>query len=81
MSVLIDPADPRGASAVMLATHSDQWTPIGSAWRIPSRSRPGVSYVVTAASCTCPDQRFGHRCAHQLAAELVQELTDEAAAF
>jgi len=82
VAILIDRDNPRGAAAVSLALHADQWTPIGSAWRIPSRSRSGASYVVTTETCQCADSRFRDQpCAHILAARLVQELRAESYAF
>ena len=81
MAILIDRDDPRGAAAITLALRSETWTSIGAAWRIPSRSRDGVSYVTTSVSCSCPDHRFNARCAHSLAAALVNALRDESAAF
>jgi hypothetical protein len=80
MSVLVQATDPRGASAVMLAARSAAWVAVGSAWKIPSRSRVG-GYIASAWACSCQDSRYGHRCAHLIAAALVDELRSETAAF
>jgi hypothetical protein len=83
MPVLISANDPRGPAAVTLALQAEQtWQRIGAAWRIPSRSHAGASYVVTTETCQCADSRFRDRaCAHILAARLIQELADESYAF
>ena len=82
MAILVDRNDPRGGAAVTLALQADTWQVVGSAWRIPSRSRAGASYVVTTETCQCADSRFNTRpCAHRLAVQLVQQLADERAAF
>ena len=43
-----DPTDP----ALALAADAANWKPI-QGYLIPSRSRPGLNYFVTAASCSC----------------------------
>lgn len=85
VSILIDPSDARGPKAValaaqMLASRDRVHTLRG--YRMPSSSDPRRSYVTTATSCQCADFRYrGRDCYHALAAQLLNELADEAAAF
>jgi hypothetical protein len=91
--ILIDPHDPRGPRAVALAAQAltAGWPSI-SAYFMPSASKPSVLYTTTRLFCTClaftfaerraqAERRATHRCYHALAAELVDQVRGERAAF
>jgi hypothetical protein len=92
MSVTISADDPRTIRAIEIAAEADQWQVFrdaegNEAYRVPSQSEPGRSYLVTPSSCDCPDfSRHGlsatapdevgevRACKHMLAVRLHQEL-------
>jgi hypothetical protein len=84
VAILVDPLDARGPKAVALAA---QMLASGGAasirgYRMPSSSDPRRAYVTTATSCQCADFRYrGRDCYHALAAQMLDELADAAAAF
>jgi hypothetical protein len=89
MSITISADDPRTIRAIEIAAEADQWLVYRAAdgheaYKVPSQSEPGRSYLVTPSSCDCPD--FGrnsvlaaetgdeHACKHILAVRLHREL-------
>ncbi len=93
MSFTISADDPRSIRALEIAAEADHWlqwrtADEQSAFGVPSQSDPNHYYVVTAASCDCPDFRRNaleaspaqpraaepRACKHMLAVRLYCEL-------
>lgn len=60
MSITISADDPRSIRAIEIAAEADQWLRYRSTdghqvFGVPSQSEPRRYYVVTTASCDCPD--------------------------
>jgi hypothetical protein len=93
VSFIISADDPRSIRALEIAAEADHWlqwrTADGQlAFGVPSQSDPNHYYVVTPASCDCPDFRRNaldrppeqaepaepRACKHMLAVRLYREL-------
>ena len=60
MSITISADDPRSIRAIEIAAEADQWLMYRNqdgdqVYGVPSQSEPRRYYVVTLASCDCPD--------------------------
>jgi hypothetical protein len=60
MSITISADDPRTIRAIEIAAEADQWIMYRNndgqqVYGVPSQSEPRRYYVVTLASCDCPD--------------------------
>lgn len=65
MGVTISADDPRSIRAIEIAARASKWltamtTDGQPAFRVPSQTRIGRSYLVTRVSCDCP--AFQHAC-------------------
>jgi hypothetical protein len=81
VTVTISADDPRTIRAIELAAEADYWlkgrNPDGvDVYGVPSQTDSRRYYIVTAASCDCPDfARAEHpACKHMLAVQLYREL-------
>jgi hypothetical protein len=90
VGITISADDPRSIRAIEIAARASKWltamTPDGQpAFRVPSQTRIGRSYLVTRFSCDCPDfQRASEQlaeddgedraCKHIMAVRLYCEL-------
>lgn len=71
--------DPRTVRALKLASHAATWTRLASgAFRIPSLTTPGQSYVCSPEFCQCEAsrQRPNEPCKHQIACAVVSTLIE-----
>jgi len=62
MQFSLSTSDPRGVKAVAIATNAGQWLKVrghdgSKAYGVPSQCQPGIYYLTTTTSCTCPDFR------------------------
>ena len=90
MGITISADDPRSIRAIEIAARASKWltamTADGQpAFRVPSQTHAGRSYLVTRFSCDCPDFEHGQEqltdedeqdraCKHILAVRLYTEL-------
>ncbi|MBV9544598.1 MAG: SWIM zinc finger family protein [Chloroflexi bacterium] len=81
MSVTINADDPRTIRAIEIAAEADHWlsgrNPQGEdVFGVPSQHDPRHYYIVTRATCDCPDFRNHgtEPCKHVLAVRLHEEL-------
>lgn len=88
MTITIDADDPRTIRAIEIASEAQHWLTGRNAagqdvYGIPSQADPGHYYIVTTASCDCPDFRNSESaaagrdrraCKHMLAVRLHREL-------
>ena len=78
----IDLADPRTRRAIPIAATHGQWAPVTNrytgevGYAIPASRTADLRYLVTATSCTCPDQTFngGRECKHRIALKIWKAL-------